>query len=52
MLPFAHIQKRLGRKTVSAKTLRENPAAFIAFDILYRDGELLMDARCASGGPR
>jgi DNA ligase 1 len=43
VLPFAHIQKRLGRKTLSARTLRENPAAFIAFDILYRDAELLMD---------
>ena len=42
VLPFAHIQRRLGRKTLSAKMLRENPASFIAFDILYRDGELLM----------
>jgi DNA ligase-1 len=43
VLPFAHIQKRLGRKVLTAKILRENPAAFIAFDMLYRDGELLMD---------
>jgi DNA ligase-1 len=43
VLPFAHIQKRLGRKTISAKTKRENPVAFIAFDLLYRDGQLLMD---------
>ncbi len=43
VLPFAHIQKRLGRKVLTPKILRENPAAFIAFDILYRDGELLMD---------
>jgi DNA ligase-1 len=43
VLPFAHIQKRLGRKVLTAKILRDNPAAFIAFDILYRDGELLMD---------
>ena len=43
VLPFAHIQKRLGRKVLTAKILRENPAAFIAFDVLYRDGELLMD---------
>lgn len=43
VLPFAHIQKRLGRKVMSPKILRENPAAFIAFDILYRDGELLME---------
>ena len=43
VLPFAHIQRRLGRKQLTRRMLRENPAAFIAFDILYRDGELLMD---------
>ena len=43
VLPFAHIQKRLGRKVLTQKILRDNPAAFIAFDILYRDGQLLMD---------
>jgi DNA ligase-1 len=43
VLPFAHIQKRLGRKTLTPKIIRDNPATFIAFDILYRDGELLMD---------
>jgi DNA ligase-1 len=43
VLPFAHIQKRLGRKRLTLKILRENPAAFIAFDMLYHDGELLMD---------
>lgn len=43
VLPFAHIQKRLGRKVLTPKIIRENPAVFIAFDILYRDGELLMD---------
>jgi DNA ligase-1 len=43
VLPFAHIQKRLGRKVLTPKILRDNPAVFIAFDILYRDGELLMD---------
>lgn len=43
VLPFAHIQKRLGRKVLSARILRENPCAFIAFDILYRDRALLMD---------
>ena len=43
VLPIAHIQKRLGRKVLTPKIIRENPAAFIAFDILYRDGHLLMD---------
>jgi DNA ligase-1 len=43
VLPFAHIQKRLGRKTLTPRVLRENPAAFVALDLLYQDGELLMD---------
>jgi DNA ligase-1 len=43
VLPFAHIQRRLGLKNLTRRMLAENPAAFIAFDILYRDGELLMD---------
>jgi DNA ligase-1 len=43
VLPFAHLQRRLGRKSLTAKMLRENPTSFIAFDLLYRDGALLMD---------
>src|SRR5205814_3587572 len=43
VLPFAHIQRRLGRKSLTPRMLRDNPAAFIAFDILYKDGEVLMD---------
>src|SRR5882672_1523883 len=43
VMPFAHIQKRLGRKNLNAAIIRENPAAFIAFDILFRDGRQLMD---------
>ena len=43
VLPFANIQKRLGRKQLTAKILRDHPAVFIAFDVLYRDGVLLMD---------
>jgi len=43
VMPFAHIQKRLGRKNLTPAIIRENPAVFIAFDILYRDGRLLMD---------
>lgn len=43
VLPFANIQKRLGRKLVTSKTLRDHPAMFMAFDLLYLNGELLMD---------
>ena len=43
VLPFAHIQTRLGRKVLTPKMLRDNPVVFVAFDVLYRDGQLLMD---------
>jgi DNA ligase-1 len=36
--PFALLQQRLGRKVVSAKNLRELPVAFIAYDLLEKDG--------------
>ena len=41
--PFSVLQQRLGRKKVSGKMLRESPVAFLVFDILYLDGELLID---------
>jgi ATP-dependent DNA ligase len=41
--PFTVLQQRLGRKKVSEKMLRESPVAFLAFDIFYCDGELLID---------
>ena len=41
--PFSVLQLRLGRKKVSDKMLREIPVAFVAFDVLYADGELVMD---------
>lgn len=43
VLPFAHLQKRLGRKKISTQMRRDNPLAFIAFDILYHDAQLLVD---------
>ncbi len=42
-LPFASLQKRMGRKTVSDELLREVPVACMVFDLLYLDGEVLMD---------
>ncbi len=41
--PFTALQQRLGRKKVSEKMIRENPVAFLAFDILYVGGDLLID---------
>jgi len=42
--PFALLQQRLGRKVVSAKMLRDLPVAFIAYDLLEKDGKDLRDA--------
>ncbi len=36
--PFALLQRRIGRKTVSAKVLKEAPVVFMAYDILELDG--------------
>jgi len=41
--PFSVLQQRLGRKKVSDKMLREAPVAFLAFDVLYAGGLLVID---------
>ncbi len=41
--PFSVLQQRLGRKKVSEKMLHEVPVAYLAFDVLYAGGELLID---------
>ena len=41
--PFSELQKRIGRKKVSAELLRQVPVAYVAFDVLYAAGELLID---------
>lgn len=43
-LPFTEIQKRLGRKAVTQKLMREVPVAYVVFDVLYSDGDLMIDA--------
>ncbi len=42
-LPFSALQQRLGRKRVSQEMMRHVPVAFLAFDVLYTGGELVMD---------
>jgi DNA ligase-1 len=42
-LPFSNLQQRLGRKKVSDKLLREVPVVYLVFDVLYADGQLLLD---------
>lgn len=43
VLPFAELQKRLGRKTVSDELLRDVPVVFVAYDLLYAGGRVLFD---------
>ena len=43
ILPFAIIQKRLGRRKVTEKLREEAPVVFFAFDLLYLDGEPLFE---------
>jgi DNA ligase-1 len=43
ILPFSELQKRLGRKTVSPELLQTTPVVFIAYDLLYGAGRVLID---------
>ena len=42
-LPFTTLQQRIGRKRVTAEMQRQAPVVFIAFDVLYLEGNLLLD---------
>ena len=42
-LPFTELQKRLGRKRVDMWMQHDIPVKFVAFDLLYQEGELLLD---------
>ncbi|MBV9574687.1 MAG: ATP-dependent DNA ligase [Acidobacteriales bacterium] len=41
-LPFSALQQRLGRKKVSEALMQRVPVAYLAFDVLYAGGELLI----------
>jgi DNA ligase-1 len=43
ILPFATLQKRLGRRKVGEALLRDAPVVFFAFDLLHLDGEPLFE---------
>jgi DNA ligase-1 len=43
ILPFAIIQKRLGRRKVSEKLRADAPVVFFAFDLLFASGEALFE---------
>jgi len=38
VLPFAHLQQRIGRRKLNAKLLREIPVRFVAYDLLECSG--------------
>jgi DNA ligase-1 len=42
-LPFSALQQRLGRKQPSERLIQQVPVAYIAFDVLYAGGELLLE---------
>jgi ATP-dependent DNA ligase I len=42
-LPFTELQKRLGRKHPDMFIQNDIPVKYVAFDLLYRDGDLLLD---------
>jgi DNA ligase 1 len=44
VLPFRVLQARLQRKEVAPELLREVPVRYVAFDLLARDDEFLLDA--------
>lgn len=43
ILPFAELQKRLGRKTVNDQLLMRTPVVFVAYDLLYAGERVLVD---------
>jgi len=43
ILPFSDLQKRLGRKAVSEDLLASTPAVFVAWDLLYATGRVLIN---------
>ena len=42
-LPFSELQKRLGRKKVSSEMVRQVPSAYLVFDVLYANGQLIIE---------
>ena len=43
ILPFSDLQKRLGRKVVSKELQASTPVVFVAWDLLYATGRVMID---------
>jgi DNA ligase-1 len=48
ILPFQRLQPRLGRKTLPPELLAETPVAFVVYDVLFADGQVLLEERFES----
>jgi DNA ligase-1 len=48
ILPFSDLQKRLGRKIVSEELLVSTPVVFVAWDLLYATGRVLINDSLAA----
>lgn len=48
VLPYAELQRRLGRRETDLFLRDQIPARFVAFDLLWRNGESLIDQPLAS----
>ena len=48
-LPFAALQQRIGRQSQVARTARDVPVVFMAYDVLEHDGVDVARRRCSSG---
>jgi len=47
ILPFSELQKRLGRKNVGHQLLVAVPVVLVAYDLLYADGQVLIESPLA-----
>lgn len=43
ILPFAELQKRLGRKNIGADLMAEVPVVLVCYDLLYARGQVLLN---------
>jgi DNA ligase-1 len=50
VLPFAQLQRRIGRKSLGKKLLAEVPVVLMAFDLLEDRGEDVRGRHCSGGG--
>jgi DNA ligase-1 len=50
-LPFAQLQRRIGRKTLGPKILAEVPVVLVAYDLLEHEGAICARSRSRTAAP-